>query len=93
MAVRDRERLESSRLLDLNLPRGVRMFQNREKRRLKAQKSAGRRKSSFQAVTNKSDLLRHDPINAKYRDLSRYLYRTGGKDVEMFCLRPPWAIH
>ena len=92
-AILDRERLESSRLLDLNLPRGVRMFQNREKRRLKAQKSAGRRKSSFQAVTNKSDLLRHDPINAKYRDLSRYLYRTGGKDVEMFCLRPPWAIH
>ena len=31
-------------------------------------------------MANKSDLLRHDPINVKYRDLSCYLYRTGRKD-------------
>lgn len=50
--------------------------------------STGNTKNLVSAMTNKSDLLRHDPINVMYCDLSRYLYRNGRKHGEMFCLRP-----
>lgn len=52
------------------------------------QRSTGNTKNLVSAMTNKSDLLRHDPINVMYCDLSRYLYRNGRKHGEMFCLRP-----